>query len=117
MIAFEVLVNGKKRCLAGVAKVGVASVNLYWVKREPLVRGLPKEELRLSVGGLDSLKSQNLDWLAEDLNCGDEVLIRVKKMGKVDAPLKVRPVDKSVRPKKAYVRRMAKEFGWKIVTK
>jgi hypothetical protein len=60
-----------------------------------------------------------MDWLQHDLAAGDDVLIRVVDVPKVDPPIKGsrRPVDDSPSRKKAYVRRMAKQFGWKIVTK
>ena len=60
-----------------------------------------------------------MDWLEEHLAAGDEVRIRVVDVLKADRPIKGsrRPVENGMRHKKAYVRRMAKQFGWKILTK
>ena len=119
MLALEVHVNGKRRCVAGIADDGAISAILSWVGRGRPERGLPKEEVHLHVGGLDSLKREHMDWLQQDLTAGDEVLVRVVDVRKVDAPLKGsrRPVDDSKRRQKAYVRRMAKQFGWQIQTR
>ena len=119
MLAFEIYINGKRRCLAGLADDGVVSAILSWVGRSRPTRGLPKEELNLRVGGLDSVRREHMDWLLQDLMAGDDVRIRVIDVPKVDRPIKgsQKPVDDSPKRKKAYVRRMAKEFGWKIVTK
>jgi hypothetical protein len=100
-----------------MADDGVVSAILTWVRRGKPERGLPREELRFRVGGMDSLRREHIDWLERELTVGDEVFIRVVDVRRVDAPLKGsrRPVDDSKRRQKAYVRRMAKEFGWKII--
>jgi hypothetical protein len=118
MIALEVHVNGKKRCVAGIKDDGVVSAILSWVGRGRPERGLPAEDVSLRVGGLDSLKDEHMDWLLEDLMVNDEVMIRIVDVRKGDPPLKGsrRPVKDTKRHQKAYVRRMAKQFGWKIKT-
>src|SRR5262249_7253225 len=119
MLALEVYINGKRRCLAGIADDGVVSAILSWVGRGRSERGVPQEDLTLRVGGLDSMRGEHLDWLKQDLAAGDEVKIRVVDVRKVDRPIKGsrRPVGNTIRRQKAYVRRLAKQFGWKIVTK
>ena len=118
MLAFEVHINGKRRCLAGVADHGVVSAILSWIGRAG-EGTLPKEGVSLHVGGLDSVRGEHMDWLEEHLAAGDEVRIRVVDVLKADRPIKGsrRPVENGMRHKKAYVRRMAKQFGWKILTK
>lgn len=116
MLAIEVEINGKRRCRAGLAGDGVVSAILSWVTK----CGLPRDDgVRFQVGGLDSVHGEHMNWLVRDLAVGDEVLIRVVDAPKATAPIKEsrRPVDSSPRREKAYVRRMAKKFGWKIVTK
>jgi len=119
MLALEVHINGKRRCLAGIANDGVVSAILSWVGRGNPERGLPKEDMSIQVGGLDSERREHMDWLQQELAAGDDVRIRVVDVPKVDRPIKGsrRPVDDGNRRQKAYVRRMAKQFGWKIVTK
>jgi hypothetical protein len=119
MLAFEIHINGKRRCLAGIANDGVVSAILSWVGRSRAERGLPKDDVSLQVGGLDSLRREQMDWLQQSLAAGDEVMIRVVDVRKVDAPLKKsrESVGDIKRNQKAYVRRMAKQFGWKIQTK
>lgn len=117
MLALEVDINGKRRCLAGIPDDGVISAILSWVGRGRPERGCPKENARLHVGGLDSLQDEHMDWLNEDLAVGDDVRIRIVDVSKVDRPIKGsrRPAGDSTRHQKAYVRRLAKQFGWKIV--
>lgn len=118
MLALEVHLNGKRRCLAGIAEDGVVSAIISWVGRGRPERGLPKEDVSLRVGGLDSVHREHMDWLQEDLAAGDDVRIRVVDVVKADRPIKGsrRPVGNTSRRQKSYVRRMAKQFGWKIVT-
>ena len=117
MLALEVYVNGKRRCSAGIAGDGVVSAILSWIGRGRPERGLPKEDVSLRVGGLDSARREHIDWLEQDLVAGDDVRIRIVDVPKVDRPIKGsrRPVGNTTRRQKAHVRRMAKQFGWKIV--
>lgn len=119
MIAFEVHLNGEKLCTAGIGEPGVLFCIVTWVLREGDVRPGEKEALGLQLGGLISRTQQNLDWLHRPLRDGDEVSIRIVDTDKTDTP-RMRPVESPVkrrRQQKAYVRRLAKEFGWKIQTK
>ena len=72
----------------------------------------------MHVSGLDSARDEHMDWLRQDLVAGDDVRIRIVDVPKADHPItgSRKPVDNSMRHKKAYVRRMAKQFGWKILT-
>jgi hypothetical protein len=89
MISFEVHVNGKKVCTAGVGEDGVLSAMLTYVRRENEVLD-PKAEsepaITLSVGGLAN--DQNMRWLGSELpiESGDEVTIRVLEAESVDEP-------------------------------
>jgi hypothetical protein len=95
MICFEVYVNGKRVCLAGVGETGVLSGILTWVKRGPHQAhedagedDIPDEDVTLHVGGLGQhgKDALHLDWADEDLNVGDEVLLRIVERDKCDPP-------------------------------
>jgi len=118
MTAIEVRVNGKKQCIAGIARDGVVSAILSWVGRGDEHPELPREDVTLRVGGLDSMRDQHVDWLTRDMEVGDEIILRLVDVRKPDAPQKGnrRPASDTRRRQKANVRRMAKEFGWKIET-
>ena len=93
MIAFEVRVNGRLVCCAGVGEVGVLSAIVNWMgdsPRSPRVGGRTKGgEARISVAGsYDTSRGSNVSprWLNRMLNVGDEISIRVVKKAKVDRP-------------------------------
>ena len=120
MLAFEIYINGKKRCTAGISGACVLTACLSWVLREPKSRRGKREELKLGVGGLVSHSDEDLEWLSRDLQPGDEVTIRIIEAAKVDKPkkrLRYRATPAQIlQRKKAYLRRLAKEVGWKIQT-
>jgi hypothetical protein len=96
-VCFEVHVNGKRACVAGIGELGVLSALLTWVKRSPTRRpkGLAKrtwckEELTLGVGGITTYEetesSERVEWLGQDLAVGDEIRIVITTRGKHDPP-------------------------------
>lgn len=118
MIAFEVSVNGKKKCTAGVQGYGVLSACITWVNREHAGPRVKRTELCLGVAGLGSKSETDLEWLSRKLHLQDEVTIRIVDAPKVDVPKKQRrfratPQQKR-RNQERLVRRLAKELGWKI---
>jgi len=97
MICFEVQVNGRRVCTAGVGDLGGLSAILTWVKRDPKQRpqGLSKkkwceETLDLTVGGTDGHgedSTQFLDWLRHwSISVGDEITIKVLSQDNCDPP-------------------------------
>ena len=118
MLAFEIYINGKKRCTAGVRGPCVLTAALCWVLREHASRSRKRKELNLGVGGLVSRSDESLEWLQRDVQPGDEVTIRIIEAAKVDEPKKRRrhratPAQIQAR-KQALVRRLTKELGWKV---
>jgi len=101
---FEVFVNGKKTLIAGIDGFGVLTAILTRVKRNPRRVDLSRlenctfeqfleEKVDLQVGGLDSNDQtgehgQNVVWLKQVLQPGDEVTFRVLPPGQADPPLK-----------------------------
>jgi hypothetical protein len=116
MTAIEVHVNGKKQCIAGIARDGVVSAILSWVGRGNEYPELPREDVSLRVGGLDSKRDEHVDWLTREMGVGDEIVLRIVDVRKPDPPRKGsrRSAGGTRRRQKAYARRMAKQFGWKI---
>ena len=94
-VRFEVLVNGERRCVAGVGEFGVVSATVDWVARHPAYRpsdyspeAWSGERLSFRVGGLHAQRGdEHLTWAFGDLAVGDEVLIRVLGPGEHDEPL------------------------------
>lgn len=94
MIAFEVSLNGKRQCLAGVGETGILTAQLNWVERsEEQIRGVPDEmranlaekTLDLHVGG-NSLQGQYHTWLSIPIQKGDKIEVVVKDAAEVDSP-------------------------------
>jgi hypothetical protein len=119
MIAFEVHLNGKKVCTAGVGDLGVLSTIVTWRGTQPYKKGeqLVAEFLTLDAGGLSS-SGEHLRWVGRKIKRGDEVSIKVVEVASADKPReRKRPNPaKDLRRQKEYVRRMAKQFEWKLQT-
>lgn len=94
MLCFEVLLNGKKLCLAGVGESGVLSTIVGWVggsTHSPRKRGRTRAgQAYLHVGG--GLSDREPDdhvyslWVHRDLQPGDEVSIRLVRATSPDEP-------------------------------
>ena len=113
MVAFEVYVNGKRICTAGVGDNGVLTTIVTWAAAPP-----NREDLGFAVGGLISPRREHLRWADQQgLRVGDEVRVKIVERTKVDRPRsrKLPNPAHELRAKKAYVKRVAKELGWKIV--
>jgi hypothetical protein len=111
MPAFEIYLNDKQLCRAGVGEQGVVSAHVAWV-------GKPRSKsLTLHVGGLISPTNENVSWIQERaLNVGDEVRIKIAEGDYVDEPAQRYRIDpaRDLRARKNHVLTMAKEFGWKV---
>lgn len=95
-IRFEVSVNGEVAGTGGVSGYGVLQTLLTWARRSP--EAIPEqmrddvdleawsaEHLALDLGGLDSLREENVRWLSSrPLEVGDEVTIRILPPGPID---------------------------------
>ena len=100
MIAFEITINGKNVCTAGIGERGVLYTDLIstllWVKRNPDLRSedMPEEEwieeeLELSVRGVishDKNVNEHLRWIVPSLSIGDEIVIRILNQPACDEP-------------------------------
>jgi hypothetical protein len=81
MIAFEVVVDGQRICLAGIGEDGVLTAIIHWISDLP-----PEEATFLSVSGMESQRGEMLDWQVPPLAIGSEVLVRVTEAAESDPP-------------------------------
>jgi hypothetical protein len=118
MLAFEVHLNGKRLCTAGVGEPGVLTTVVTWVLGDGEGRAKGEEELDIRIGGLVSRTDQHLDWIAKQLQRGDEISIRIVEVSAADKAQKRRKESSAQKRKRQerYVRHMAKELGWRIET-
>jgi hypothetical protein len=111
MICFEVRVNGKVLCTAGVGDLGVLTTILTWVKRSPHRKpeGVGeeewcKEDLYLSVSGstptsTDVESDDYFDWIgSQTISPGDEITVRVLVPGECDPPRSIERKRRCPRP-------------------
>jgi hypothetical protein len=120
MIAFEVYINGKKISTAGVGNPGVLSTCLAYRAVGSYLSGEPpvSEYLRLDIGGYVSDSKEHLRWADRKLKPGDTVTVKIVRTESVDKPRERERTNTAadLRRRKQYVRRMAKELGWKLKT-
>lgn len=111
MRAFEVHLNGKRLCVAGIGDSGVLNAMIDHVS----IRD--RNECYLRVGGLISPVHEHVRWNGKRLKTGDEVRVRIIEATSVDTPDDRTRQDpqEDVKRQKRYVREMARKFGWKIV--
>jgi hypothetical protein len=123
MIAFEISIDGRKTCTAGVSDLGVTSVMASWVRRvsrdptsgEP-IPGRFEEELTLDVGGLThdpDGASVNLRWLQQSLQVGQLITVAVVETEEADSPRTRDREDPTwiAQRKREYYERLKREYG------
>ena len=97
MIAFEISIDGEKKCTAGVADLGVTSVLASWVRRaaRDAASGQPipgsfEEELTPDVGGLihdPDGAAVHLKWCQQRLQVGQQITLAIVETRQIDQPL------------------------------
>jgi len=110
MRAFDVRLNAKALCVAGIDGDGVVTTIIT------SVAGRGGQSLSLTVGGLVSGVNEHVMWRARGLKVGDEVTLKVVEVDSADRPRTRRRSDpkEEERRAKAYARSMVKKFGWKL---
>jgi hypothetical protein len=110
MRAFEIRLNGKKLCVAGLEQGDL----LFSIGCGENRQG--RGGIGLGMTGLLPMKS-TVRWQQRSLHIGDQVGVRVIETKTADRPKVLQEAPRDSRKyEKAYVRRMAKEFGWTIQT-
>lgn len=102
MRAFDVSLNGKKLCRAGIGDDGVLTTIVNWVARKSV------GDLFLEVGGLVSKVDEHISWVSQKpLQVGDTIQVIVVEAKSVDEPTKKqRPSEAALlKARKRYVRR------------
>jgi len=115
MRAFEISVNGKIICVAGLES-GVLTAILSWVRDPPdpeFASG--RDELEFNVGGRVSLSpegSEDLSWIKQPLKVGDTVGIRIVDVENIDEPVTRERDDPKLveRSQRAFYERMKRKF-------
>jgi hypothetical protein len=80
MLAFEVLVNGKRLCIAGTGQMDVVSAAISWARREA-------DTINFHVGGIAAGdQGEHLSWNTPTIGIGDEVTIRLVDANTSDGP-------------------------------
>ena len=109
MRAFEVHVNKKRLCLAGIGDEGHLAATLNHLI------GKGRDLVNLTVGGFGS--TEHVIWKQIQLSTGDEIRVKIVESKRFDKPrtrYRRYPAQEK-RDLKRYVRAMAKQFGWKII--
>jgi hypothetical protein len=122
MRTFEVLLNGKKLCTAGVGDDGVLTAIVSSVHRrgEAASRedsGAGKVGLRLDVGGLITSTAEQVRWQSRRLHVGDEIRIRIGEAALASKPHRRESTDPAfvAKAEGKYLENAAMRLGWKIV--
>jgi hypothetical protein len=109
MRAYEVFLNGKRLCVAGVGNDGYISAYITY-RSEP-------EATWINVMGLINRKKLYVRWTQRSLRSGDEVLLRVVDRKSVDRYKIIRQHDekRDLESMKRHVRKMAKSLGMAVL--
>lgn len=122
MICFEIHINGKKVCIAGIdSEFGVLSSILTWVKRDlkefpdQKRENIQEEELKFDLGGHISHGKndyENLDWIRKSLSVGDELTIKIIESDEYDEPYKKERSDPDFveKQKRKYLEKFKQEY-------
>ena len=93
---FQIIINGKKICIAGIKDYGVLSAIASWVKRDPTkydsnkhpsLKEFTDEETSFHIGGLLN-DGSHVEWHRQKIKEGDEITIKLLESGKYDKPKK-----------------------------
>ena len=113
MRIFEVSLNGKKLCAAGIGEGLLLADIAHFVRQNPN----PRDSLRLDVGAVIGPPDQYPHWVGRQLKVGDVVEIRIVEGEKASRFRNTGPADPAALEKahQAKLERDAKRLGWKIV--
>lgn len=116
MTVFDVYVNDRKVCRAGVGRNGVLSTMINWVKLSGAAahlaphRGRPNAGAQLQVSGLSG--DTHVLWTDRQLEMGDRISVALARGPAADAPAQVkrRNPGQEQRQLRAYYQQLKKQF-------
>jgi hypothetical protein len=112
MICFDIEINDKHFCRAGVGDDGVLTAAVSWGDAPAEIRGHRKRERRvdLSIGGLRD--KTHVDWIRgfRKLSVGDSVTIHIVESKSFDAPSRTETHDVDTQPECAFCGLAENEF-------
>ena len=114
MICFQVEINGKKFCTAGVGEFGVMTTVLSLVRNRQQTRSAAEDtpQTQLKISGTTSLSDsvdENVDWASSSLYVGDEIRITIADGLQPDDP-----VQKTRRDPALELERTKAHYEWLI---
>ena len=111
MMAYEVSLNDKRLCVAGIAGDCMLNVIITHLKRND-----DRGEVHLQVGGRKGIvNGEHVDWASTQLSKDDEVRVRIIESDTADQPKsRKRNPEKELELQKQHVRLMAKQLGWTL---
>lgn len=116
MICFEVTINGKKVCTAGIEGIGVLTAIFDFARRKKDGEEIVQEGPHLKIGGLNchgKNDDENLDWVKRHLSVGDEVSIRIIDSLQIDQPKTRKRSDPEFveKQQRKYYEKLKREYG------
>lgn len=94
MICFEVQVNDRKICRAGLGQFGVLTSLISWVNNRERPDENGTQSVSLNVGGLtipENDPGEFVTWVRESLTVGDEVSMKIVEAIDADEPVERQP--------------------------
>jgi hypothetical protein len=122
MICFEISINEKPICIAGIeSKFGILTSILTWVRRDlakfpaDIRDNISEEELNFEVSGLINFgknDSEELAWVRESLSPGDEIKIKIVESSHIDEPSSRKRPDPDLveKEKRRYFESLKRDF-------
>jgi ribosomal protein S1 len=116
MKAFQVHLNGKQLCTAGLHERDVVlAATIDYVSHGG-------NQLALTVSGLISPKAEHVRWVTDrKLRNGDEIRVKIIETDSADNPreryTRAQMRAPTLKQRKRYIREMAEQFGWTITVK
>ena len=85
MLAFEISINGVKKCTTGITGNGCMTAILTWLEHHP-ARHRQDNKVNFNVGASWGITENEEDgkWIDESLHVGDSITIRVVEVSEVD---------------------------------